>query len=277
MKQGFLKFILVTSVLPITLFFQNCGQGFETLPYLASTGAQNAPDPQLQASALTILANNCRACHGDQNLGNVSDILNVNHLLESNLIVAGDPDSSRLYSSIANNSMPPSGPLTEADKQTLRNWILQLGGVSVTPPGELDLRFTYQKNQDPLPFRARLGKLVSFVGSESHASLNKVKTDRLLLGDYDFSRSVIPKSSWEATDMKAWLEAVEPVCNASDIQSRFAWPNGLENFIRATLGRDLRPSDSSVIAEINSQSIPNNEKFDVFCLTILTSMEFVTK
>lgn len=77
-----------------------------------------------QKAALTIIQNNCFSCHGSSSgAGGISNIMNINHLLNSGLIVKGDSAKGRLMGSIYDKSMPPSQPLNNADITILENWI----------------------------------------------------------------------------------------------------------------------------------------------------------
>lgn len=259
----------------ITLgLFQNCTNGFQPA-HKSSSSTLTSDLSILQKQALEIMSNNCRVCHVNQALGGVSNILDFPHLIDANLIIPGNPDGSPLYMVLADNSMPPSAPLSAADKLTIRNWIQSLQDPLTPPP--LDLRFTFKLSPEPTLFRARLAKLASLMGSAAHTSLSKLKADRLLLGDYDFSAAIIPKESWEATDMKAWVQAIEPVCASTDLRSRFPWSSGASAFVTATLGRQPSSIETGIIQDINQESISDSEKFDVLCITILSSLEYVTK
>lgn len=90
------------------------------------------------AQALDILNRNCTSCHGSTSgLGNVYGLQNVNHMVQSGLIVPGSPSSSLLYNEIATGSMPPGSPLSAAEKNTIYQWILSAnsstGSSPVTP------------------------------------------------------------------------------------------------------------------------------------------------
>lgn len=227
-----------------------------------------------QSKALEILRNNCKSCHVDQALGGVTNILSVDHLVREGLIQVGKPDESKLFIAVNSNKMPPSGPLTATEKNDLRVWILQLGnqsGGSVP----VDLGFDIKMPVEPLSLRTRLGKLSYLVQSTTDPSLDKVKADRMFLGDYDFSKAILPKVSWEATDMKAWLEAVEPVCVAQ--RSRFPWPSGAASFVLDSLGRSPSSLENTLIQEISAMGVSTAEKFDIFCMSILTSKEYTAK
>lgn len=99
-------------------------------------------DPSaVQNKAIQILANNCTSCHGAAAgpMG-IFNLTNVDHLIQTGLIVPGNPDGSQLLQTIEANRMPKAGPLSAADKNVLRAWIL--GGAAAptqpivpTPPG----------------------------------------------------------------------------------------------------------------------------------------------
>lgn len=269
-----LFFLSLFSIVVInTLLFQNCTE------FTAINLSSENPNlsENFQERALEVLSNNCRSCHINQSLGDVSNILDVSHLLSSQLIRAGEPDNSPLYLAVNNDSMPPGAPVSNESKRILRSWILNLQAGPVTPIEPDDLTFTYRVNLEPMLFKTRLAKLVSFVGSSTHSSLDKVKADRIFLGDYDFANAILPKVSWEATDMKAWIEAIEPICAANDVKTRFSWPNNTNNFVQTALGRAPSALENTFIQELNNRSIPNAEKFEVLCITTLGSLEYTSK
>jgi mono/diheme cytochrome c family protein len=91
--------------------------------------------------ALQIIETNCASCHtstgGPRNIFNLTD---VGHLVQTGLVVPGNPDGSPLLQSIEANRMPKSIPLGGADKLLLRQWILAganppSGPVDPQPPG----------------------------------------------------------------------------------------------------------------------------------------------
>jgi uncharacterized membrane protein len=85
-------------------------------------------DPAKQASALAIISNNCSGCHGETSgSAGIYGLTNVSHLISAGLLVPGNADSSRLYQVIAQGIMPPGGPLSAADQETIRSWIAGTG------------------------------------------------------------------------------------------------------------------------------------------------------
>lgn len=256
--------------------YQNCGVGFKSVPEgTSSSFSYNLnPSPE-QLKALGILSTNCKSCHMDQSLGGVSQILDVDHLVSSQLVVPGNPDASPIFTAINENRMPRSGPLTDIEKSDIRAWILKLANINdPNGGGTSDLTFGFKMSTDVLLYRTRFSKLQSLVGAGS-ASLSRLVEQKMFLGDYDYSQAILPKFSWEATDIKAWMEAVDPNC--VQLRTRYAWPTQMNNFLMETTGRSPTSLDQTTIQEINALNIPGQEKFDIFCVTVLTSKEFTAK
>lgn len=60
-----------------------------------------------ESKALLILQNNCTACHtSSSGPAYVFNLLDVNHLISSGMVVPGQPDASPLLQSIEANRMP---------------------------------------------------------------------------------------------------------------------------------------------------------------------------
>lgn len=278
--HGLVRVAWLVLTVVLLLPFQNCTEGFNSANS-SSMGSNRIPfsynDNPIpeQLKAIEILRTYCNACHVEQNLGNVTNVLDVDHLIRSNLIVVGQPDSSPLFQSVNNNRMPPSGPLTEQDKSDLRVWILALGNVQDPNVPPTDLSFQFKAAVQPLPYRIRLGKIHHVLGSTTSPALTTLNEQRRFLGDYDYSQSVLPKVSWEATDMKAWMEATGPVC--AELRARYPWPSGVAAFTSRALGRSPSSLDQQIINEISARSFTDGEKFEIYCLMTLTSKEFTAK
>lgn len=276
--------VLGFALATLTLFsFQNCSSQFQVLEEQIQNLASGAPDNgttpliQEEQKSLVILSQNCKACHQDQALGNIQNILNVQHLITSGLVRPGQPETSPLMIAINQNRMPPGNPMTSADKNVLTNWIRLLGNQAPVDPTPVDMTFNMSVSVDPLPFRVRYLKVGYVMGSTASPTLSKLDENKIFLGEYDFSRGVAPKFSWEPSDMKAWLEGLEPVCGSTAFRNRYPFPTGNASFIQNTFGRGPSSEDQAVIAEINALSVSNTEKSDILCFTMLSSLEFISK
>lgn len=103
-----------------------------TPPPAASTPSSPLPagkiakaDPTLHAAAIQILNVNCAGCHMGDAAQGFTDVLVLNNLVASGLVVAGDPSKGDLLGTIANGTMPQGtgARVQPADVQTLKNWI----------------------------------------------------------------------------------------------------------------------------------------------------------
>jgi mono/diheme cytochrome c family protein len=91
-------------------------------------------DQNLQTQALAILTSNCASCHDTASNGGVTQILDVNHLIVSGLVVPGNPTGSQLITACNSLGMPPAGPLAPASLTVLENWISSMKLVGTAPP-----------------------------------------------------------------------------------------------------------------------------------------------
>lgn len=100
----------------------------------------------LHNQAMEVLNVNCAGCHQGVSSGGPSNILDVNELTRSGLIVPGNSDEGRLLGAIHDGSMPKGNGarVTAADLGVLKNWIDAM--VVVNKDSSLD----------PLPTRPSL-------------------------------------------------------------------------------------------------------------------------
>lgn len=93
-------------------------------------------EPEVLAQAVKdIMTARCTQCH-DSSLG-AGDILNIDnldHIVNSGLVIPGEPVISKLFHSVDTNSMPPTGPLNLSEKNTIYNWILFGAPTSTEAP-----------------------------------------------------------------------------------------------------------------------------------------------
>ncbi len=65
----------------------------------------------------------CLSCHGAGSGGNHLNLTSRQAMLDSKVLVSGNPQASRVYTSVQNGSMPPGGKLSSANIEVLRQWI----------------------------------------------------------------------------------------------------------------------------------------------------------
>jgi mono/diheme cytochrome c family protein len=120
------RIILRLSLLMPTLLLVACAQGPAGLDWGSSSNSGSGPSlsNSNETAAVAILQQYCISCHTTTSGPNgVYDVTDPNHLLNSGLVVAGQPGSSELYTVIANGSMPPTGALSSDETATVSSWI----------------------------------------------------------------------------------------------------------------------------------------------------------
>lgn len=115
---------VVTAMLTLLLF--GCSPFHSETPLTGDNADGNfvsQGDPVARETALAYLQSNCSGCHGTNGSGGVSNILDVEHLIQTGLIVPGDSTQGRLIGSMEDGSMPTSQRASAADIQIIRDWL----------------------------------------------------------------------------------------------------------------------------------------------------------
>ncbi len=157
----------------IFLMFQNCDP-YHTVNNKQSGSSSNSPsgsvlavDQVLQTQALSILSNKCGTCHDSAISGGVTHILDVNHLIDTQLIVPGDPNQGKLIGVIQNGSMPVGGSVSAQELQVLKDWITSMHWVSSSNGTN-----TSNNNNNPIPVLLPADKTVSASASLHEQAMN---------------------------------------------------------------------------------------------------------
>jgi hypothetical protein len=111
----------------------------EVAPVPTGTGPGPTDPIQVPGPEQPPLTQMCGSCHGDPGSGNCQGgvcigTLSMTQLIDSGLIVPGDPDSSPLYEAIASGAMPPPGfspRPSEGFIEGLRQYILRIQPLPV--------------------------------------------------------------------------------------------------------------------------------------------------
>ena len=128
-------------ILGSTLLLMACSQGPFGLTW-NSDGVQKANindglrilNNPFRDQALAIINQNCVGCHGETaGPKGVFNLLSLNHLVSSGLVVPGNPEQSKLFQVIKTGLMPMKGRLSEIDQSTIQNWIAS-GDVAASKP-----------------------------------------------------------------------------------------------------------------------------------------------
>lgn len=112
------------------LFTIGCAQGPLGLSWgnESNSGVDSLSGVSLEASAMAIFQSACVNCHTKTSgPGGVFNVTDPEHLVSSGLVIPGQPDTSPIFVSVSNGSMPLSAPALSGDQlQTLRAWINSL-------------------------------------------------------------------------------------------------------------------------------------------------------
>jgi hypothetical protein len=99
---------------------------------LSPVAQANDPSPSFDTSYAVIISRRCLDCHGDSkpkaglNLGRRESVLEPIADTDEPVIVARQPDKSRLIARVSDGSMPPEDegpPLTTKEVAALKAWI----------------------------------------------------------------------------------------------------------------------------------------------------------
>lgn len=133
----------VLTLLGLLLFlasYQNCAKSFQTvLPsdngFVLRNTYVGTNSPAEQA-ALSILNAKCASCHAGGNMqGGIGNILNVNHLVATGLVVPGSAFSSPIYDAVAQFRMPVGSVLSTAEISAIKLWIDGAPATTTTVAG----------------------------------------------------------------------------------------------------------------------------------------------
>ena len=258
--------------------YQNCSNGFQSAK--GGLGSLNSSEQlaAVELAAKTVLANQCTSCHGAVGLGGLSNIMDTNLLISGGFLIPGNPTDSKLYQVLQAERMPPSGPMAAQNQKIISDWITLLGGGSLDgqDPVQVYLEFNMTPSIEPLLFQVRLGKVANTLNvAESNSALGSLRNNRLLLGDYDFANSVSPRTTWESSDMGRWLENIQPACSGT--RPTNPWPSAANTLFTRAYGRAMSADDTVIMNDIDRMNIPGDEKYEILCMVLLSSMEFVAR
>ncbi len=103
--------------------FQNCG-GNKDESSAVSAALASTDISGLKLKAQAILSKRCESCHSATLKSGGLDVTDTKALLYYRYVVPGEPQLSLLYNMIQEGQMPPQGPLSAAEAQTISDWIM---------------------------------------------------------------------------------------------------------------------------------------------------------
>jgi hypothetical protein len=127
-----------------------------------------------------------------------------------------------------------------------------------------------------LPYDVRISKIRALGGpSLQPYHLSLLEERKYELGAYNHAAGVGVELSWSEARMALWVESIQPICSSGEMKSRFPWPGAASEFLRAAYGRTNNASDSALINQVAGLSADDNQRFEVFCTVVLSSLEFL--
>ena len=134
-----------------------------------------------------------------------------------------------------------------------------------------------RKSTQLLPYSVRISKIKSLSGQVPASLFDELERRQFELGGFDYSKGVGQELSWSETRMTVWAKALQPLCTSQELKNKYPWPASAEKFLKAAYGRTLGPDDLSFIEDVKkTQNASASERFEIFCTTTLSSMEFLS-
>jgi mono/diheme cytochrome c family protein len=254
LKTHHLGLIFISSLSAIAISCARGGSYYSAGSQRSNQELQKVSLSDLQTQALKILETSCTKCHSAKGgPGNVSNLLDVDHLLAADLIVAGKPEASALLKSIEDNRMPPSGSLDGAKKEILNQWVLRLGKTDTvsneTPPAEEPKN---EKTADKPEATDKDSAAKDASGEKAEAKPADDKATE--------TATVTEKPKAEAPTYKMISKILEANCvachNAEDANAGFRF-DSYENTKKAV---SPKAQDSLMFNAVNSGAMPFEEK-----------------
>lgn len=134
--------------------------------------------------------------------------------------------------------------------------------------------FSIKRNIQILPFPTRISKLKTIVGTNPDLYM-ELERNRYELGDFDYASGTGQDLTWTNSRMNLWIRSLQPLCSSGDVQSRFPFSEKSKEFVKAVYGREPNRVDLEVINRISALTVSANEKTQVLCTVLLSSLEFV--
>lgn len=150
------------------------------------------------------------------------------------------------------------------------------GAEAIGPEGA----FPYANDLALLPFDVRLAKVAKVVGVETtDPLLEPLRARRYDLGDHDYSKGVKPDTTWSSARLGTWVKALKPVCASPAMRTRYpALPEKLGELMLAAYGRNATDEDRKAVEEaVAATALDSESQYQVVCLAVLTSLEFVAR
>lgn len=218
-------FSVFIALIFVGFYWQSCKH--QPIPPDTSSLPCDASVVYFNRDVLPILVSNCAksGCHDATSHKEGVNLTNYDKVMQTGGVKAGKPSSSDLYESIIStgqNAMPPSGPLSEADKQTIEKWITQ-GAKNLTCKDQCDtVNVTYTNTIAPMLVKSCNGCHTGIyagggIDLSTYNGAKEVALNGRLYGSVSYASgfSAMPKGGTKLTDcqllaMDKWVKAGAP-------------------------------------------------------------------
>jgi hypothetical protein len=132
-----------------------------------------------------------------------------------------------------------------------------------------------------LPFNVRFSRLAAVVGVPATDPIfDLVRKNRTSLGDHDFANGQQPDRLWSSSRMALWVRSLKPVCASEAMKTRYpALPADLPALIENAFGRPANDEDRAMVGDAlaDAAELPEATRYQIACLAVLSSAEFVVQ
>lgn len=115
--------LLIGSSLVTLIFYQNCSKASSDKTQSSSSATTTAEQEITNSEAMMVLTTRCASCHDSATKAGGVDVLNINEMLATGVVIPNEPSLSVLFAEIQNGRMPPASALSQSEMTAVFNWI----------------------------------------------------------------------------------------------------------------------------------------------------------
>lgn len=270
----------------VLLAVSGCNFSHDKLPQSIVSSACNSIDPDTanyQDHIGPLVKRYCAQCHDSQDLTPL-------HQYEVSLNGLSPRETwKKAVLAVEAGRMPPPGKAAPdaAERQLLSRWAasgapidaraVQLALEECRKPAE-SMRFDARMSRPKLlPYPSRLKKVEYVLQAEGSGdpSLQLIHLLAKDLGHHDYSAGIQPDDAWTKNIMTAWAHAIAPVCRSPRFRELYSSPASWDALVFRAFGRRMSQDEKGLRDEITSSGFTPERKLELFCFSILGSVEFV--
>lgn len=121
-----------------------------------------------------------------------------------------------------------------------------------------------------LSYPALKSKLVAVTSLDSSA-YSAIENSKYELGAHNYANGDIGSRVWSPKKLNTWIDVISPICSSKQLGAKYGSEDRYSDFVEKALGRPLTISEVEILTEAFELG-----QFPLVCLTILSSLEFVS-